>query len=51
MRFYKGWLISETRNAHGMWSASNYSGGYGSVAADTLAGLKQLISHTIKAGS
>lgn len=46
MREYKGWSI-EPKNYAGMWSASNYSEGYGRVSADTLLGLKQIITHTI----
>jgi len=49
MRTYKGWLIEE-KNRQGMWVATNYSKGWGMVRADTLAGLKGLITHTIKKG-
>jgi hypothetical protein len=50
MREYKGWIISEPNHA-GMWSASNYSEGYGTVSADTLLGLKQLITYTMDVAS
>lgn len=47
MRTYKGWSIEE-RNRRGMWVATNYSKGWGMVQADTLAGLKGLITRTIE---
>lgn len=48
-REYKGWVI-EPKNRRGMWVATNYSKGWGMVQADTLLGLKQLITHTISRG-
>lgn len=48
---YKGWIVW-TRNVHGMWTATNFTDGYGQVSADTLAGLRQAITATIrKAGA
>lgn len=47
MRLYKGFTIWE-KNVHGMWTATNYSAGYSQLAADTLQGLKQLITKTIE---
>jgi len=46
VRQYKGWVI-EPKNRRGMWVATNYSKGWGMVSADTLLGLKQIITHTI----
>lgn len=40
---YRGWCIW-TKNLQGLWTATNYSEGKGQLAADTLAGLKQLIT-------
>jgi hypothetical protein len=45
-REYRGWTIWP-RNAYGMYTATNYGGGYLQVAADTLAGVKRCISHEI----
>lgn len=47
MRTYKGWIIE--RIAHnGMWRASTILRGYYcEVKADTLQGLKDLVTHTI----
>lgn len=50
MRTYKGWTI-EDKNIRGMYVATNYSGGYGRLMADTLAGIKQLITETINKGN
>jgi hypothetical protein len=47
MRTYKGWSI-EPKNHRGMWTATNYSKGWGMLQADTLLGLKQFITHTIE---
>lgn len=44
---YKGWLIWP-KNYCGMWMATNYSDGYGQLAADTLEGIRDLITSTIQ---
>lgn len=48
-RDYKGWTINP-RNVHGLYTATNYGGGYGQVAADTLQGVKHMITQTITEG-
>lgn len=45
-RTYKGWIIN-ARNVYGMYTATNYGGGYLQVSADTLAGVKRCITHEI----
>lgn len=49
LRMYKGWVI-EPKNRFGMWCAHNYSSGWGLLRADTLEGMKQLITRTIAKG-
>lgn len=47
-RYYKGWRI-EPRNRHGWYVATDHRGGYfKELRADTLAGIKQFITHTIE---
>jgi hypothetical protein len=48
-RDYKGWTI-DAPNVHGLYTATNYSGGYGQVAADTLQGIKHIITQTMAEG-
>lgn len=48
-RDYKGWTINP-RNMHGLYTATNYGAGYGQVAADTLQGIKHMITQTITEG-
>lgn len=48
-RDYKGWII-DAPNVHGLYTATNYSAGYGQVAADTLQGIKHIISQTMAEG-
>jgi hypothetical protein len=45
-RLYRGWII-DPKNVYGMYSATNYGGGYSKVAADTLDGIKRCIRHAI----
>ena len=47
MREYKGWIISP-KNVHGMYSA--WKSGHTRLAADTLAGMRQIITHTENSG-
>jgi hypothetical protein len=48
-REYKGWNI-DARNTRGLYVATNYSAGYGRVMADTLQGIKHMITETMAEG-